>query len=358
MNRRGLLRGGMLASGLMLGAPLLAACGGDNNAAPAKAAPAKAAPAKAGTLGAGSLRLFWVKDVEFGGSYIADTNGYYKAAGFSSFELIAGGPTATPVETDLVGGKALFGISAPDLVASAVVQGGAGVKIIGAQFQKNPFAMLSMAGKPIKTPQDMIGKKIGVQASIESTWAAFLKANHINPQSITKVPVQYDPLPLTTGTVDGWVAYITNEPVALRLKGFKVETFLFADHGYPLVGDVYVVTDKTIRERPDAVKAFLRAQIRGWKEALADPALGARLTVGKYGKNLGLNVAEQTLESEAQNSLLLTDDVKKNGLFTITPELIAENIATLKLAGINVTAEQLFDPSVLTAVYQEDPTLV
>ena len=348
MSRRALLRDGMLASGLMLGAPLLAACGQDN----------KAGPAKAAAIGAGNLRLPWVENVEFAGSYIADTNGYYKADGFSSFTLIGGGPTATPVETDLVAGKALFGISSPDLVASAVVRGGAGIKIIGAQFQKNPFALLSMADNPIRTPRDMIGKKIGVQALNESLWAAFLKANHINPNSITKVPVQFDPLPLTTGVVDGWVAYITNEPIILRSKGFKVVTFLFADHGYPLVGDVYEASDKTIKERRNVVKAFLRAQIKGWKRALAEPALGARLAVEKYGKNLGLNVAVQTQEAKVQNGLVLTDDTKKNGLFTITPELIAENIATLKLGGTNVTAEQLFDLSVLTEVYQENPSLV
>jgi ABC-type nitrate/sulfonate/bicarbonate transport system substrate-binding protein len=348
MSRRTLLRGGMLASGLMLGAPVLAACGNDNTAGPAKAA----------AIGAASLRFPWVENVEFAGSYIADTNGYYKAEGFSSVTLISGGPTATPVETDLVAGKALFGINTPDLVASAVVTGGAGIKIIGAQFQKNPYAMLSMADKPINTPRDMIGKKIGVQAIVEPVWAAFLKANHIDPNSITKVPVQFDPLPLTTGVVDGWLAYITNEPITLRSRGFKVVTFLFADYGYPLAGDVYEVTDKTIKERRDAVKAFLRAQIRGWKEALADPALCARLAVEKYGKNLGLNVAEQTLQSKAQNALVVTDDTKKNGLFTMTPELIAENIATLKLGGINVTAAQLFDLSVLTEVYQENPSLV
>ncbi len=348
MSRRALLRDGMLASGLMLGAPLLAACGKGNTAG----------PAKAGAMGAGSLRLLWVENVEFAGSYIADTNGYYKAEGFSSFTLISGGPTATPVETDLVAGKALFGISTPDLVASAVVRGGAGIKIIGAQFQKTPFALVSMADKPITTPQDMIGKKIGVQAISEPVWAAFLKANHINPNSVTKVPVQFDPLPLTTGVVDGWVGYITDEPIVLRSKGFKVVTFLFADHGYPLVGDAYVVSDKTIKEHRDAVKAFLHAQIRGWKEALADPALGARLAVEKYGKNLGWNGAVQTQESKTQNTLVLTDDTKKNGLFTMTPELIAENIAALKLGGINMTAGQIFDLSLLTEVYQENPSLV
>jgi ABC-type nitrate/sulfonate/bicarbonate transport system substrate-binding protein len=345
MSRRALLRDGMLASGLMLGAPLLAACG-------------QAGPAKTGALGAGTLRLSWLENVEFAGSFIADTYGYYKAEGFSSVELIGGGPTATPVETVLLARKALFGISTPDLAASAVVEGGAAIKIIGAVFQKNPYAMLSMASKPIKTPQDMIGKKIGVQALNESVWAAFLKANNINPTSITKVPVQYDLTPLTSGTIDGWVAYITDEPITLRSSGFKVETFLFADYGYPLSGDVYEATDTTITEHPDAVKAFLRAEIMGWQKALADPALGATLAVQKYGKDLGLNVAEQTLEAKAENMLVLTADTRKNGLLTMTPELIADNIAALKLGGTNVTSGQLFDLSVLTQVYQEDPSLV
>src|SRR5260370_32993886 len=117
--------------------------------------------------------------------------------------LISGGPTATPVETDLVAGKALFGISPPDLVGSAVVKAGAGVKIIGAEFQKTPFALVSMADKPITTPRDMIGKKIGGHAVSEPLWAAVLSANHINPNTITNGPEQCDPLPLTTAPADG-----------------------------------------------------------------------------------------------------------------------------------------------------------
>ncbi|GAB3665315.1 ABC transporter substrate-binding protein [Actinocorallia lasiicapitis] len=346
LDRRALLRGGLLASGLIVAAPLLAACGDDE--------PTKTA---AGEIGAGSIRFSWVKNVEFAGSYIADTNGYYKEEGFSSFELIGGGPTATPAETDVLSGKAMVGISAPDTAAAAILKG-AQLKIIGAQYQKNPFAILSMADKPIKSAQDMIGKKIGVQATNEAIWAAFLKANNIDPKSVNKVPVQFDPTPLTRGEVDGWMSFITNEPNALRLKGHKVETFLFADQSYPLVSEVYVVADKTIKERRAALKAFLRAEIRGWKENIKDPALGAKLAAEVYGKDLGLTVEEQTLESKDENVLIYTEDTKKNGLFTITDELVAKNIETLKVAGFDITADKLFDLSLLAEVYKEDPSLV
>ena len=78
---------------------------------------------------------------------------------------------------------------------------------------------MSLTKSPIKTPQDMIGKKIGVQATNEPVWNAFLKANNIDPSKIDKVPVQFDPQPLAKGEVDGWFSFFTNEPNTLKLAG-------------------------------------------------------------------------------------------------------------------------------------------
>ena len=141
-------------------------------------------------------------------------------SGFSSVTLIAGGASATPQETDVVTKKALVGISSPDITGAAITKG-APLKIIGAQYQKNPFAILSLASKPIKTPQDMYGKKIGVQATNESVWSAFVKATKLDESKITKVPVQFDPLPLTQGTVDGWFSFVTNEPNDSAEQGIR-----------------------------------------------------------------------------------------------------------------------------------------
>jgi hypothetical protein len=42
---------------------------------------------------------------------------------------------------------------------------------------------------------------------------------------------------------------------------------------------------------------------------------------------------------------------------TMTDELMAENIETLGIAGIDLSAEQLFDLSLLGEVYEENPEL-
>ncbi|WP_307874467.1 ABC transporter substrate-binding protein [Frankia nepalensis] len=333
------------------GSGLLVACGDDDEGS--------SSGDGASSFGELTYRLSWIKNVEFAGAYIADQKGFYKEAGFDKVSLIAGGPSATPQDTDVATGKAFVGISSPDITGSAILNEDFPLKIVGAQYQKNPFAILSMADNPIKTAQDMVGKKIGVQATNESVWSAFLKANNLDPASIEKVPVEFDPLPLTTGQADGWFSFITNEPNALRIAGFDVVTFLLADFNYPLVSEVLVVTDETLANEREKLKAFLVAEIKGWTESLKDPVLGAKYAVEIYGKDLGtLEVEEQTLESKDQNKLILTEDTKKNGLFTITPALIEENIATLKLAGLELKAEDLFDLSVLTEVYEEHPELI
>jgi ABC-type nitrate/sulfonate/bicarbonate transport system substrate-binding protein len=351
-DRRSFLRrgAGAAAGAAVLGiggSELLAACGGSSSGS-----------SSSGSASYGELvyQLSWVKNVEFAGAYIADQKGYYKSAGFSSVTLKAGGPNVS--QDQVVGtGKAFVGISAPDITGAAVLKGFP-LKIIGAQYQKNPFAIMSLAKSPIRTPQEMIGKKIGVQSTNEPVWSAFLAANGIDASKIDKVPVQFDPTPLTTGQVDGWFSFVTNEPNLLKVKGFDTYTFLLADYKYPLVSETYMVTDDSISKDRDKIKAFLAAEIKAWHDQVADPALGAGYAANIYGKDQDLTVSEQTLEAKSQNNLIVTDDTRKNGLFTITPELVTENIATLKLAKIDITADKLFDTSIIDELYKEHPELL
>ncbi len=342
---RGLQLGGVLAAG-----PVLAACGSSSTT--------QAAAAGSGAnLGPLSVRLSWIKNVEFAGCYVADQKGYYTAAGFSGpANLIAGGPTASPIESDVLSGTALVGISSPDITAAAIAQG-APLKIIGAEYQKNPFCIMSMAKKPITKPTDMYGRTIGVQSGNESVWAAFLKANKLDATKITKVPVQFDPLGLTTGEVDGWFSFVTNEPIDLKAKGFDTATMLFADNGYPMVSETYVVTQHSIDKDRAKLKAFLTAQVKGWKDAVADPALPAGYAVDVYGKDLGLNLASQTQQSAAQNALVVSADTKANGLLTVTDQLISESMGSLAVGGSSLSASQMFDMSLIKEVFAEDPTL-
>ncbi|CAM4368764.1 ABC transporter substrate-binding protein [Nocardia ninae] len=350
MNRRSLLRSSALAGAALGGAGLLAACGGDATDSSGGSTP------DGSQYGTVAIQLSWLKNIEFAGEYFADSRGYFKEAGFGSVELIAGGAASTSVEAGLDTGKIWLGLSAPQTTARAVLAG-LPAKIVATTYQKNPFAIVSSAAKPIKTPEDMKGRKIGVQDTNQQIFHALLAANGMQPGDVTMVPAQFDPSPLANGEVDGWVSYVTNEPITLTAKGFANTHFLFADYNLPLVAETLTVEQSTIDKEREKLKAFLVAEIKGWKDAVADPAESARLAVEVYGKDQKLDLAEQTKQAVAQNDLVTSPDTAANGLLTMTDRLIEQNITALRAAELAITADQLFDLSVLREVYAENPGL-
>ncbi|WP_167138770.1 ABC transporter substrate-binding protein [Diaminobutyricimonas sp. TR449] len=304
-----------------------------------------------------SIQLTWIKNAEFAGEYFAMENGYFEEAGFSEVNLLAG-PGAT--ESIVLSGEALVGLSSPVAVAPVILEEGAPLKIIGTTYQKNPFTIVSLPSAPIDAPEDMVGKKIGVQAGgNETLFEALLEANGIDPESVETVPVEYDPSVLVNGEVEGFFGYVTNELLTLELGGHEPHSLPFADNGLPFIAESFVVTQDSIDTNREALKAFLYAEILGWKDALADPEESARLAVEVYGADLGLDPEKELQQAIAQNEqLVVTEETDANGLFTISNELIDANIEILALAGYDIAADQLFDMSLLAEVYEEHPELL
>src|SRR6185295_10596853 len=96
LDRRSFLRRGavggagvaVLATGGL--SALLAACSSSSKS-PSSATTATTAAGGTKDFGELAFQLSWVKNVEFAGEYIADTNGFYTAEGFSKVTLISGG---------------------------------------------------------------------------------------------------------------------------------------------------------------------------------------------------------------------------------------------------------------------------
>jgi ABC-type nitrate/sulfonate/bicarbonate transport system substrate-binding protein len=354
-DRRSFLRMGGVGAGVIGGGLLLAACSGTSGSGSSSTSSSSSGgAANHGTI---AVQLSWIKNIEFAGEYFATENGYYTDAGFDAVTLLAGGGS-TGAEDAILSGKALVGLSSVSITAPAILKG-APLKVIGTTFQKNPFCLMSLEeGKPIKTVADMKGKKIGVQTGGNQTiFEGFLKANGLTTDDVELVTTQYDIAPLEKGKYDAHMSYITNEPVLAKADGYTPVVLGFADNGLPFVAETFTVSDDAIASKRDLLKAFLKAEIQGWTDAVKSPEKSAELAVTKYGKDLKLDQKEQQGEAEAQNELILTDDVNANGLFTMTQALIDENIKSLAAMGVKISADKLFDLSLLEEVYKENPDL-
>ncbi|ROQ03176.1 ABC-type nitrate/sulfonate/bicarbonate transport system substrate-binding protein [Rathayibacter sp. PhB93] len=347
-DRRSVLRMAGVAGLALGGVSVLASCASDSSGASAE---------DGGDLGTLKVQLSWIKNEEFAGEFFADSKGYYTEAGLAGVTLTAGPSTGT---AELLSGSADVALSDAVSVGTVVANEQAPLKIIGATYQKNPFTVLSIAtAGNIATPADLAGKKIGVQASNTSLFQALLKANGLAESDVTVVPVEYDPSVLINGTVDGFIAYLTNEAITVAAEGYEVVNLPFADNGLPFVAETFTVTDMAIADKREALKAFLVAEIKGWTDAVNDPEAGAMLALETYGKDLGLDEESSKKGSTIQSEeLVVSDETVANGLFTISDSLQEETLASLSGAGIDVDAADLFDMSLLAEVYEENPDLV
>lgn len=347
--RRFLQRSGLTGAVLLGGgATLLAACGDDDSSASTSGG-----ASGDGDFGELGIQLSWIKNIEFAGLYVADSEGYYADAGFSSVNMIPGpGDAIAP----LVAGDVLFSFGGSETVANAVLNNDAPLKIIGANFQKNPFCILYLADDPIPDPEALRGKTIGVQQANEQIWQALLRANGIEegdgPDQVRKVPVDFEPTPLENGEVQGFFSFITNEPNILRTKGLEVGTLNLSDVGVTLYQQLYTVTEESFETRRDQLVAAMRAESMGWQHAIADHDLAIRLTLEEYGADLDLNPESQELELTDQIGLQTSEATAAHGLFYMSDSDLENNLRVLSDLGLPVT-EDLYTNEILDEIYAD-----
>jgi NitT/TauT family transport system substrate-binding protein len=103
----------------------------------------------------------------------------------------------------------------------------------------------------------------------------------------------------------------------------ELRTLLLADHGLELYGNGIVATEETIVKSPDLLKRFVRAALRGWTFAMANPEKAAEDQI-KYVPSLKPDVAVAEIKVVAD--LAVTDAVRKGGLGSFDPAKMAENV--------------------------------
>ncbi|PZU46981.1 MAG: twin-arginine translocation pathway signal protein [Microbacterium sp.] len=359
-SRHSLRRRGAAVLALAAAAALaLSACSSSSSPSPSSSGGAEAAD-----YGDISVQYSWIKNEEFAGEFYAYDKGYYDEAGFGTVTGVAGPDTGV---AKLLSGTVQFALSDAASVGAAVAEQDAPLKIIATTFQKNPFTILSLKdGANIATPEDLKGKKIGVQDSNASVFKALLAANGISEDELTIVPVDFDPTPLMNGDVDGFMAYLTNEAITVEMAGYEVTNLAYAENGLPYVAESYAVTDQYLAENKDLIKAFLIAEIKGWSDTFTEPVDDTVALVTKYYNESAaagdltfgdLDPAKVKAGIEAQALLISTEETEANGLFTISDDLKEQTLASLKASGWELTADQLFDTSIIDEIYAEQPDL-
>jgi NitT/TauT family transport system substrate-binding protein len=278
--------------------------------------------------------------------YVALGKGYYKDEGLNVTILPAKG-TADAIRSVAAGVTELGFIDIPSLVASG--SAGSAIKIVAVNYQKPPYCVFSLdPGANVREPRQLAGLELGSSTGsfVPKIWAAFMEMNKVDSKTLKVVnidPASRVPM-LAAGKVQAIDLFIMSEPAIRRAVPNAKPVCLFAgDYGLDIYANSIGVTEDFLTKNPDVVKKFVRAALRGWKDALANPEEAARIQI-QYVKALDPQIIKEELE--ILKRLAITPDVEKNGFGHVSLQRMRNTVdfinKNIEVSGDRLTAEQIF----------------
>lgn len=283
--------------------------------------------------------------------YVALAKGYYKDEGLNVTVVPARG-TADSIRAVDSGVADLGFIDIPSLVAAGADV--STIRMVAVNYQRPPYSVFSLdPGANITQPKDMAGKEFsaGNASLIPRIHQAFMKQNGVDPTTL-KV-VNLDPASLVAALASRKIQSIglfamSETAIKRAVKDAKVKHMLLADHGLDIYANGIGVKEEFLQKNPEVVRRFVRAALRGWKDALADPAEAAKLQV-KYVKALNPEIIVEELE--VVRRLAVVPDTRKNGLGWIDPGKLKRTVDFINenfdVVGKRFSAEQIHRPGYL-----------
>jgi len=250
-----------------------------------------------------SIRLKWLDQAQFAGFYYADKEGYYKKGGLD-VKLNAGGVDFPAIQM-VAGNSDQFGVTGADQILLAREKG-IPVVALAVIYRKSPFVLFTLKDSGITTPQQFVGKKVGVKlgGNEELTYRAMLNNANVDSKKFEEIPVKFDITQLLTKQIDVWPGYAINEPITAEEQGYPVNLIWPSDYNVNLYADTLFTTEDMIKNKPDVVRKVVQATIKGWEEALKNPEQAVTYTLQYSDK---LNREHETKMMNASIPLVKPD---------------------------------------------------
>ncbi len=248
--------------------------------------------------------------------FVALDKGYYKKEGLN-VSIIPSKGTAQAIQNVQSGVAQLGFIDVPSLVVARA--GGSTVKVVSVIYQKAPFTFFSLdPGADVTKLKDFVGLTVGSSSGsyISNIARAMMRKAGLDPNTLTVENVEPSArlAMLATRQVPAIDFYIISKPAVERaVKGAKVVTFLFADHGLQLYSNGIGATEAYLKEHPDVVKGFVRATLRGYQYTFAHPEEAAQI-IRKYAPALDDKITVEELG--IVRNLAVTPAIEMDGLGT------------------------------------------
>jgi NitT/TauT family transport system substrate-binding protein len=222
-----------------------------------------------------TFQFAWIPYGKYAGFYMAKELGYYDEAGID-VTFIRGHGATDSLKTLAAGTAHLGEINQFGSVGGRAR--GVPVREVLMYHDKAMEVFYCLDKHGIKKPKDLEGKSIGgpVGAGARTLFPAFAAIHGIDPAKVTFVDMTPDAMvpAVITGRVHCASNFITERPTyqkAAAQAGEKLSGVVYSEWGLDLHANSIVATDETIKTRPDMIRRFLQATVRGWLAGIERP---------------------------------------------------------------------------------------
>jgi NitT/TauT family transport system substrate-binding protein len=250
------------------------------------------------------LRLDWVPGPHHIGPVLAVQRGYYADEGIE-LGVKPGKGSGFTVQI-VAAGQDLFGFAAADATAIAAAKD-APIVMVANTTPQGASGIMTLGAK-ITAPAELGGKTIGMVPGADTPAFNAVMRKYGIPETAYRV-VAVEAAAKVPALLSGQVDLITGFRFGDYLRVFTqnpgAKFTLYSDWGVNLLGNGYIVSATTLAERPDLVRGFVRATLRGWKETIADPRAGIDALMAAFPETnrrfieLGLPWVIEHMESKA-----------------------------------------------------------
>jgi NitT/TauT family transport system substrate-binding protein len=342
----------LLALAIAFAMPALAQAPSNGQPPAAAQTPAPAPPANNVT------RLKFSLDGRFEGPaamfLLPAEKGYFKAAGLEA--TIEEAPAPLDAITRVASGNYDMGFADINaLIKHRDQNPSVPLKAVFMVYNTPPYAIVARKSRGVTEPKQLEGKKLGAPptGTTAGEWALFAKLNGIDTSKVivenVAIPVRA-PM-LAAGQLDAVLGYSFRIYVDLKDRGVPVDDIvlmLMSNYGLKLYGNAIIVNPKFAAEKPDAVKAFLGAYLKGLKETVRRPGDAVDLLI-KRDDAMRREVELERLRMAIRDNVL-TPEVRANGYGGVEMTRLEDAIGQLALTHtfkVKPKADDVFDASFL-----------
>jgi NitT/TauT family transport system substrate-binding protein len=258
----------------------------------------------------------WYAQAEHGGFYQALATGLYKKEGLD-VTIKMGGPQVNGMQLLAAGQTDCF--MGYDVQTMKSWEQGISVVTVAASFQKDPAVLIGHPGV-VNKMEDLKGKTILISSASHTSFWPWVRATYGLSDAQTR-PYTFNIQPFMADKNLVQQGYLASEPYAMEKEGkLKPNVFLLSDFGWPPYSTTIACMEKTVKERPKAVAAFVKATMEGWKSYLKGDPAPANALIKKDNPNMTDDRLANAIKLLNESGMVFGGDAAKMSVGVITDE--------------------------------------